>query len=441
MKSILDVPATLERLESLSVTVVGYRTTTFPGFYVADSGSTLDWSVADPAQAAAVFAARRALAPGAVVVANPLPVDEQLDPALHDRVIADALAAAEPAGVRGKDVTPFVLDHLHRASEGATLAVNVRLVLRNAELAGQIAAALRARLAALTVVVVGDVATDVVVVLAGDPAPGSDRPASISTRGGGAGANVAAHLARLGIPVELAGCIGDDAAGAGLAAELTAAGVRLALRTVPGVRDRDDRQPGRAGRAAQHARRPRGQPRTGGRRRARPRAGRAPAPVRLHAAGPAARGPPGSRALAGGAAAGCTISVDPASTGPLARYGVDRWLADTRGRDAAAAQRRRGPAADRVRRTPRTPRGPWRAGIRSWRSAWVPDGALWASGDVLVHRPAAPDDRRRHHRRRATRSRRGCWRPGSGRPAVDPAAALDAGLARAAAVVRQPGAR
>jgi pseudouridine-5'-phosphate glycosidase len=142
VKSILDVPATLERLESLSVTVVGYRTTTFPGFYVADSGSALDWSVADPAQAAAVFAARRALAPGAVVVANPLPVDEQLDPALHDRVIAGALAAAEAAGVRGKDVTPFVLDHLHRASEGATLAVNVRLVLRNAELAGRIAAAL-----------------------------------------------------------------------------------------------------------------------------------------------------------------------------------------------------------------------------------------------------------------------------------------------------------
>jgi pseudouridine-5'-phosphate glycosidase len=142
VKSILDVPATLERLESLSVTVVGYRTTTFPGFYVADSGSTLDWAVDDPAEAAAVFAARRQLAPGAVVVANPLPADEQLDPDLHDRVIAGALAAADSAGVRGKDVTPFVLDHLHRASGGATLAVNVRLVLRNAELAGRIAAAL-----------------------------------------------------------------------------------------------------------------------------------------------------------------------------------------------------------------------------------------------------------------------------------------------------------
>jgi pseudouridylate synthase len=142
VKSILDVPATLERLETLSVTVVGYRTTRFPGFYVADSGSPVDWSVQTPEQAAAVFAARRGLAPGAVVVAQPLPDDEQLDPALHDRVIADALAAAEEAGVRGKAVTPFVLDHLHRASGGATLAVNVRLVLRNAELAGRIAAAL-----------------------------------------------------------------------------------------------------------------------------------------------------------------------------------------------------------------------------------------------------------------------------------------------------------
>jgi pseudouridine-5'-phosphate glycosidase len=98
-----------------------------------------------PAEAAAVFAARRVSFPGAVVVANPLPAAEQLDPSLHDRVIAGALAAAEQAGVRGKAVTPFVLDHLHRASAGATLAVNVRLVLRNAELAGQIAFALSGR--------------------------------------------------------------------------------------------------------------------------------------------------------------------------------------------------------------------------------------------------------------------------------------------------------
>ena len=79
-----------------------------------------------------------------VVVANPLPPDEQLAPDVHDRVIAEALAAAEAAGVRGKDVAPFLLDHLHRSSAGASLAVNVRLVLRNAELAGQIAVELAA---------------------------------------------------------------------------------------------------------------------------------------------------------------------------------------------------------------------------------------------------------------------------------------------------------
>jgi len=144
VKSILDVPATLERLESLSVTVVGYRTRRFPGFYVADSGSPVDWSVETPADAARVFAARRELAPGAVVVANPLPEDQQLDTELHDRVIADALAAADAAGARGKDVTPFILGHLHEASGGASLTVNVRLVLNNAELAGQIAAELAA---------------------------------------------------------------------------------------------------------------------------------------------------------------------------------------------------------------------------------------------------------------------------------------------------------
>ena len=144
VKSILDVPATLERLESLSVTVVGYRTTRFPGFYVADSGSPVDWSVDSPAEAARVFAARRELAPGAVVVANPLPEDQQLDRQLHDRVIADALAAADAAGAKGKAVTPFILGHLHEASGGASLEVNVRLVLRNAELAGRIAAELAA---------------------------------------------------------------------------------------------------------------------------------------------------------------------------------------------------------------------------------------------------------------------------------------------------------
>jgi pseudouridine-5'-phosphate glycosidase len=143
VKSILDVPATLERLETLGVTVLGYGTDRFPGFYLAASGHPVPWRVDTPEDVAAVLAARRELgtADRAVVVANPLPVAEQLDPGLHDRVIAAGLAAAEEAGVRGKDVTPFLLDFLQRETGGASLEANVRLVLRNAALGAQIAAA------------------------------------------------------------------------------------------------------------------------------------------------------------------------------------------------------------------------------------------------------------------------------------------------------------
>jgi pseudouridine-5'-phosphate glycosidase len=139
VKSILDVPATLERLETLSVTVLGYRSTAFPGFYLSDSGQSVDWRVDSPEQAAAVLSARRGA--GAVLVANPLPRDEQLDPDLHDRVLGEGLAAAAQAGVSGKAVTPFLLAHFHTATGGQSLAVNVRIILRNAALAGEIAVA------------------------------------------------------------------------------------------------------------------------------------------------------------------------------------------------------------------------------------------------------------------------------------------------------------
>ncbi|MQA26985.1 MAG: pseudouridine-5-phosphate glycosidase [Micromonosporaceae bacterium] len=143
VKSILDVPATLERLETLGVTVVGYGTRRFPGFYLADSGHEVDWSAGSPEQVAAILDARRdhGVCGGAVVVANPLPVSEQLDPALHDRVLADGLARAAAEHVTGKQVTPHLLAHFHEATEGQSLAVNVRIILRNAELAARIAAA------------------------------------------------------------------------------------------------------------------------------------------------------------------------------------------------------------------------------------------------------------------------------------------------------------
>jgi pseudouridine-5'-phosphate glycosidase len=137
VKSILDVGATLERLETLSVTVIGYRTRRFPGFYLADSGFSLDWSVGSPAEAARVLSA--GLHEAAVVIANPVATAEQLDPELHDRVLAEALAAVREQGVHGKAITPFLLDYFHAHTAGASLRVNVQIVRENARLAARIA--------------------------------------------------------------------------------------------------------------------------------------------------------------------------------------------------------------------------------------------------------------------------------------------------------------
>jgi pseudouridylate synthase len=143
VKSILDVGATLERLETLNVTVLGYRTDRFAGFYLADSGHPVPWRVNSPAEVAAIMAARGELRTDdrAVVVANPLPVEEQLDPRAHDQAVAAGLAAAERAGVSGKELTPFLLEHLRSETAGASLEANVRLVVRNADLAARIAVA------------------------------------------------------------------------------------------------------------------------------------------------------------------------------------------------------------------------------------------------------------------------------------------------------------
>ena len=141
VKSILDVPATLERLETLNVPVLTYRTNAFPGFYLTDTGFTLDTRVDSAAEIAKVMHRRDSWQlTGGVVVAQPLPIDAQLDPALHDRVLQAGLAAAEAAHVRGKDVTPFLLEFFHRETRGASLEVNIDIVLRNAALAAEIAA-------------------------------------------------------------------------------------------------------------------------------------------------------------------------------------------------------------------------------------------------------------------------------------------------------------
>lgn len=142
VKSILDVGATLERMETLNISVVGYGTDRFPGFYLADSGHPVDWRVDDPAEAADVIAARASLGiSSAIVIANPIPMDAQVDPDLHDQALAEGLRLAEERGVTGKDVTPFLLDHFHRVTHGASLVANTTLVVRNAELAARIASA------------------------------------------------------------------------------------------------------------------------------------------------------------------------------------------------------------------------------------------------------------------------------------------------------------
>ncbi|GAA4839653.1 pseudouridine-5'-phosphate glycosidase [Actinomycetospora corticicola] len=145
VKSILDVGATLERLETLQVTVLGYRTTTFPGFYVRDSGFGIADRVETPAEVAAVVRARDALGlHSAVLLANPVDGADELDDALHRAVLEGALADAEAQGVRGKDTTPHLLDHLHRASEGRSLEVNLALYRANVALGGAVARELSA---------------------------------------------------------------------------------------------------------------------------------------------------------------------------------------------------------------------------------------------------------------------------------------------------------
>jgi pseudouridine-5'-phosphate glycosidase len=142
VKSILDVGATLERLETLGIPVVGYRTLRYPGFYVADSGFALETRIESAADAAAIARARDDLGlDAAVLVANPIAEAEQLDPGLHDRVLAEALAAADAAGVTGHDTTPFLLDFVQRATGGRSLEVNLAVYRGNAALGAEIARA------------------------------------------------------------------------------------------------------------------------------------------------------------------------------------------------------------------------------------------------------------------------------------------------------------
>jgi pseudouridine-5'-phosphate glycosidase len=142
VKSILDISATLERLETLSVPVLGYRTEIFPAFWLRESDYALDWRVEDGAEVAAIMQARDGLGyRHGIVVANPVPHDQQWDPATHDRMLEEALQSAMAAGIRGKEVTPFVLSYIVEHSKGESLGVNLDLVSNNIAVATDIAKA------------------------------------------------------------------------------------------------------------------------------------------------------------------------------------------------------------------------------------------------------------------------------------------------------------
>ena len=142
VKSVLDIAATLERLETLSIPVVGFGTRVFPRFWLRESAFTLDWAVDTPQEVAAIMRAQDELGHGqGIVVANPIPLDQQWDPEEHDRVLGEALSLAVEAGVTGKAVTPFLLLKIVELSGGRSLEVNLDLARNNVRVAGRIATA------------------------------------------------------------------------------------------------------------------------------------------------------------------------------------------------------------------------------------------------------------------------------------------------------------
>ena len=142
-KSILDVSATLERLETLSVPILGYKTNKFPGFYLTDSGFDLEHRADTPQDIAQIWRARSDVATNNSALIGANPVGNQMNKALHDQLLFDGLAKAKTAGIIGKAVTPFLLEYFHSNSKGESLRVNIEIIKANAALAAQIAVALK----------------------------------------------------------------------------------------------------------------------------------------------------------------------------------------------------------------------------------------------------------------------------------------------------------
>lgn len=144
-KSILDVGATLERLDTLGVSIVGYQTDSFPGFYRHSTEFALDWRSDSTAEIARIFNAHREISETALVVANPVPHDRQLDEALHDAALAEGLRRVAAGHVTGKAVTPVLLSAFAEFTAGVSVTVNTDLVVNNSRVAGQVAAELASR--------------------------------------------------------------------------------------------------------------------------------------------------------------------------------------------------------------------------------------------------------------------------------------------------------
>jgi pseudouridine-5'-phosphate glycosidase len=145
-KAILDLPLTLERLETDGVPVIGYRTGEFPAFYSRSSGLKVPMRAETPDEVAAIMRSKWDLGlSGAVVVANPIPEGAEIPAAEIEPVIAVALAEADRLGIRGKDITPFLLSEIVQATEGRSLQANIALVKNNAKVAAEIAVAFARR--------------------------------------------------------------------------------------------------------------------------------------------------------------------------------------------------------------------------------------------------------------------------------------------------------
>ena len=142
VKSILDVPGTLERLETFAVPVLGYQTTKFPGFYLTESGYDIEHRVESVEQIADIWRNRFDLKTDdrAIVIANP--VVNQMDFNLHNQILESGLKSAEEKHITGKAVTPFLLEYFHTQSKGESLRVNIDIIKANSLLASQIAVAL-----------------------------------------------------------------------------------------------------------------------------------------------------------------------------------------------------------------------------------------------------------------------------------------------------------